>query len=40
MGEVREFLRDPDMTLLQGDALAALKTLPEESVDCVVTSPP
>lgn len=27
-------------TIICGDALKALKTLPEESVDCVVTSPP
>ena len=27
-------------TILQGDALAVLKTLPDESIDCVVTSPP
>jgi len=26
--------------ILQGDCLEVLKTLPEESVDCVVTSPP
>lgn len=26
--------------ILQGDALEVLKTLPDESVDCVVTSPP
>lgn len=27
-------------TIIQGDCLAVLKTLPDESVDCVVTSPP
>lgn len=27
-------------TILQGDALKVLKTIPEESIDCVVTSPP
>jgi len=27
-------------TILHGDALAMLKTLPDESIDCVVTSPP
>ena len=27
-------------TILHGDALAVLKTLPSESVDCVITSPP
>lgn len=26
--------------IIQGDALEALKTLPSESVDCCVTSPP
>lgn len=26
--------------ILQGDALAVLKTLPDESVQCCVTSPP
>lgn len=26
--------------IIQGDALEVLKTLPDESVDCVVTSPP
>jgi site-specific DNA-methyltransferase (cytosine-N4-specific) len=29
-----------DLTILQGDALEQLKTLPAESVQCVVTSPP
>lgn len=28
------------ITILQGDALEILKTLPDESVNCVVTSPP
>src|SRR5574340_1050784 len=28
------------VTLLRGDALAVLRTLPDESVHCVVTSPP
>ena len=27
-------------TIIQGDALAVLRTLPEESVHCVITSPP
>ncbi|KKK53654.1 hypothetical protein LCGC14_3092630, partial [marine sediment metagenome] len=27
-------------TILQGDVLAVLKTLPDSLVDCVVTSPP
>ena len=26
--------------IIQGDALTVLKTLPDESVDCCVTSPP
>ena len=26
--------------IIQGDALEVLKTLPGESVDCVITSPP
>jgi DNA modification methylase len=26
--------------IIQGDALQVLKTLPDESVDCCVTSPP
>lgn len=34
------YLQDPDVTLLQGDALEVLKTLPDESVHCCVTSPP
>ena len=28
------------LKLLQGDALSVLKTLPDKSVNCVVTSPP
>ena len=28
------------MRLLDGDALSVLKTLPENSVQCIVTSPP
>lgn len=34
------FLSDPDVTLWHGDALETLRGLPDESVDCVVTSPP
>lgn len=34
------YLADPDVTLYHGDALAILCDLPDESVDCVVTSPP
>jgi len=29
-----------DSTLYQGDVLDVLRTLPDESVQCVVTSPP
>lgn len=34
------YLSDPDLTIFQGDALAVLRSMPDESVDCVVTSPP
>lgn len=34
------YLRDPDVTLWQGHSLDVLKTLPDESVDCCITSPP
>ncbi len=30
----------PNLTILQGDVIEQLKTLPDESVQCVVTSPP
>ena len=33
-------ISDPDLTLYAGDALAVLRELPAESVDCCVTSPP
>jgi DNA modification methylase len=33
-------VRDPDFTLLVGDVRDALSELPDESVHCVVTSPP
>jgi DNA modification methylase len=33
-------LSDPDLILYNGDALAVLRELPAESVDCCVTSPP
>lgn len=33
-------LSDPDLRLYAGDALAVLSELPDESVDCCVTSPP
>lgn len=32
--------RDEQVTLLLGDALEVLRTLPDGSVDCIVTSPP
>ncbi|MBO6759300.1 MAG: site-specific DNA-methyltransferase [Roseibium sp.] len=35
-----EILLDGRVSLYLGDVLAVLKTLPEDSVDCVVTSPP
>ncbi|WP_405964795.1 site-specific DNA-methyltransferase [Streptomyces sp. NBC_00723] len=35
-----EYYRDEQVTLLLGDALEQLRTLPDGSVDCVVTSPP
>lgn len=34
------YLDDPDFTLHVGDVLDVLAELPDESVDCVVTSPP
>ena len=34
------WLSDPDVTLYHGDVLATLREMPDESVDCVVTSPP
>jgi DNA modification methylase len=34
------YVRDPDFTLLNCDVLDGLRTLPDESVHCVVTSPP
>jgi DNA modification methylase len=41
-GDVRPFYASPtgDVTLWQGDALGVLRTLPESSVHCVITSPP
>jgi DNA modification methylase len=37
---VTEYYRDDQVTLLLGDALEQLRTLPDGSVDCIVTSPP
>lgn len=34
------YLRDHDITLYQGDVIDVLSDMPDESVDCVVTSPP
>lgn len=34
------YLQDSDFTLYCGDALEVLCDLPDESVDCLVTSPP
>lgn len=34
------YYRDEGVTLWQGDALSILKSLPADSVDCIVTSPP
>lgn len=34
------YYRDEQVTLLLGDALDVLRTLPDGSVDCIVTSPP
>ena len=34
------WLQDADFTLYNGDALDVLRELPDESVDCVITSPP
>jgi DNA modification methylase len=37
---VEPYYRDEQVTLLIGDALEQLRTLPDGSVDCIVTSPP
>ncbi|MYY79694.1 MULTISPECIES: site-specific DNA-methyltransferase [unclassified Streptomyces] len=37
---MNEYYRDEQVTLLLGDALDQLRTLPAGSVDCIVTSPP
>jgi len=34
------YLRDPDLTLWQGDALDVLRDLPDKSVHMACTSPP
>lgn len=37
---MQPYYRDEQVTLLLGDALDTLRTLPDRSVDCIVTSPP
>lgn len=37
---MKTFYQDRDLTLYEGDALEVLRSLPEESVQCAVTSPP
>jgi DNA modification methylase len=40
-GEMAEIVYDEDgLQLIRGDALAGLALLPDESIDCAVTSPP
>lgn len=34
------YYSDPSVTLHHGDALDVARTLPDESVDCIITSPP
>lgn len=40
LGGHRNVALKPDVKILVGDCLESLRTLPEESVHCVVTSPP
>lgn len=40
MPPVEPYYRDDQVTLHLGDSLEVLRTLPDESVNCVVTSPP
>ncbi|HTE57025.1 MAG TPA: site-specific DNA-methyltransferase [Kofleriaceae bacterium] len=40
MSEQPPYYQDEQVTLLLGDALEQLRTLPDGSVDCIVTSPP
>jgi site-specific DNA-methyltransferase (cytosine-N4-specific) len=40
MDDSPPYYRDEQVTLLLGDALDQLRTLPDGSVDCIVTSPP
>jgi DNA modification methylase len=39
-GDIMKERRTKHSRLLQGDVIDMLKTLPDESVNCVVTSPP
>ena len=34
------YLQDADFTLWQGDVLDCLRQMPDEVVDCAITSPP
>lgn len=38
--KVKMYFQSPKFTLYQGNAESVLKSLPESSVDCIVTSPP
>jgi len=40
MNDERRTMNSEPLTLLQGNCLAVLKTLPDECVQCCVTSPP
>ncbi|WP_055695952.1 DNA-methyltransferase [Streptomyces prasinopilosus] len=40
MSQPAPYYRDDQVTLLLGDSLDVLRTLPDGSVDCIVTSPP
>lgn len=37
---MRPYFQDGSLTLYHGDSLAVLRTMPDQSVDCCVTSPP
>ena len=37
---VRIYVEDPDFTLYVGDVREVLPSLPAESIDCALTSPP
>lgn len=40
MSDVTPYFRDESVTLWHGDSLTVLRDLPDQSVDCCVTSPP